>query len=241
MEKKCRYCAMMIPKEAKICPHCRKKQKEPVSSSLLIIIALIAAIGIISNLVSSISSPSHPSKTPPAATQKVAYKYSSKEHLDLARKCLAGAKPNKDIMKKTWGDVTGARAHLAAIHPNDQEYAEAQSLLIEVVRREKEISRASAILVNKLAIRQREEFASSFESNLLSQGLDVTVRVSGPDKRTIKIEYILMGRPLVHKLVVEGDMLEKLNSLGFTRAILTDGYDKTWNFDIKKILSSSKK
>jgi hypothetical protein len=25
-EKKCRYCAMMIPKEAKICPHCRKRQ-----------------------------------------------------------------------------------------------------------------------------------------------------------------------------------------------------------------------
>ncbi|MCK9362095.1 MAG: OB-fold putative lipoprotein [Syntrophales bacterium] len=25
MEKKCRYCAMMIPKDAKICPHCRKK------------------------------------------------------------------------------------------------------------------------------------------------------------------------------------------------------------------------
>lgn len=26
VEKKCRYCAMMIPKEAKICPHCRKRQ-----------------------------------------------------------------------------------------------------------------------------------------------------------------------------------------------------------------------
>ena len=24
-EKKCKHCAMMIPKEAKICPHCRKK------------------------------------------------------------------------------------------------------------------------------------------------------------------------------------------------------------------------
>lgn len=28
-EKKCKYCAMMIPKEAKICPHCRKKM--PIS------------------------------------------------------------------------------------------------------------------------------------------------------------------------------------------------------------------
>ena len=26
MEKKCKFCAMMIPKEASICPHCRKRQ-----------------------------------------------------------------------------------------------------------------------------------------------------------------------------------------------------------------------
>lgn len=35
-EKKCKYCAMMIPKEAKICPHCRKKQ----GMSLLVKFAL---------------------------------------------------------------------------------------------------------------------------------------------------------------------------------------------------------
>lgn len=26
VEKKCKYCAMMIPEDAKVCPHCRKKQ-----------------------------------------------------------------------------------------------------------------------------------------------------------------------------------------------------------------------
>ena len=38
-EKKCSYCAMMIPKEAKICPHCRKKM--PLKVSTLIITAFV--------------------------------------------------------------------------------------------------------------------------------------------------------------------------------------------------------
>lgn len=28
-EKKCKYCAMMVPRDAKICPHCRKKLRVP--------------------------------------------------------------------------------------------------------------------------------------------------------------------------------------------------------------------
>lgn len=30
LEKKCKYCAMMIPDEASVCPHCRKGQPMPV-------------------------------------------------------------------------------------------------------------------------------------------------------------------------------------------------------------------
>jgi len=35
-EKKCKYCAMMIPKEAKFCPHCRKRQKMRLFTKILI-------------------------------------------------------------------------------------------------------------------------------------------------------------------------------------------------------------
>ena len=43
-EKKCKYCAMMIPKEAKICPHCRKKIPTSGITGLVIIIIFVFII-----------------------------------------------------------------------------------------------------------------------------------------------------------------------------------------------------
>ncbi|MEI6243330.1 MAG: hypothetical protein WCP39_08030 [Chlamydiota bacterium] len=40
-EKKCKHCAMMIPKEAKICPHCRKKQGTSTAVGCLAIFILL--------------------------------------------------------------------------------------------------------------------------------------------------------------------------------------------------------
>jgi hypothetical protein len=57
-EKKCKYCAMIIPKEAKICPHCRKRQGWTLPAKLgLGIIIFIVIIGIIAQLFGP--SPSH--------------------------------------------------------------------------------------------------------------------------------------------------------------------------------------
>jgi len=46
-KKLCKYCKSEIPKDAKICPHCRKKQKGKAGLIALIVIAVIAVIGII--------------------------------------------------------------------------------------------------------------------------------------------------------------------------------------------------
>lgn len=52
-EKKCPYCAMMIPREAKVCPHCRKNQPSAFKA-VLVIIAIALFVGpcifIISNI-----------------------------------------------------------------------------------------------------------------------------------------------------------------------------------------------
>lgn len=94
-------------------------------------------------------------------------------------------------------------------------------------------------LVND-AIKQRVNFASQYERELLSKGMDVDVTVSGPEKKTFKMKYILLGRPLVYKLTVEGQMLESLHAMGFTKVILTDGHDNIWTYDLKKIFSPKK-
>lgn len=44
-EKKCKYCAMMIPKEAKICPHCRKTQGWTLPAKLVAGFFILMVIG----------------------------------------------------------------------------------------------------------------------------------------------------------------------------------------------------
>lgn len=49
-EKKCKYCAMMIPKEAEFCPHCRKDKPLSAGVFFLIIIGVITFFVIMANL-----------------------------------------------------------------------------------------------------------------------------------------------------------------------------------------------
>jgi len=52
-EKKCKHCAMTIPKEAKICPHCRKNQGTSIGVWILAIIFILFGIGMCQNMLSS--------------------------------------------------------------------------------------------------------------------------------------------------------------------------------------------
>src|SRR5919112_1448562 len=64
----------------------------------------------------------------------------SAQHLSEAKRALAdGYKPNKDPQKAQWGEVAAAKWHLKAIGATAAEYREAQELLKEVARREKQI------------------------------------------------------------------------------------------------------
>ncbi|MBN1473498.1 MAG: hypothetical protein JW914_02680 [Syntrophaceae bacterium] len=53
MEKKCKHCAMMIPKEAKICPHCRKKQGTSIITLFLSAIFILFVIGMCSSFMNT--------------------------------------------------------------------------------------------------------------------------------------------------------------------------------------------
>jgi hypothetical protein len=51
-EKKCRYCARMIPQEAKVCPHCRKRQGTSTGVKVLAVIFILIGIGMCQSLTS---------------------------------------------------------------------------------------------------------------------------------------------------------------------------------------------
>jgi hypothetical protein len=76
----------------------------------------------------------------------------SAQHLAEARRALAdGYKPNRDPKKAAWGAVAVARWHLKAIGSGAPEYGEAQELLKEVVKREKQIELASKVPTPQIA------------------------------------------------------------------------------------------
>jgi hypothetical protein len=77
-EKKCKHCAMMIPKDAKICPHCKEKQGTSLLVGFLAIIAVFIFIGIIASMIST--------KTSAPNTYTAEQKKAAKELQDILLK-----------------------------------------------------------------------------------------------------------------------------------------------------------
>lgn len=80
----------------------------------------------------------------------------------------------------------------------------------------------------------REAYANRLEANYLDNGMDVHVRVQGKKKDSITLKYVLFSRPAVHKIHQDGKLLEEMRQLGFRKAVLADGYDTSWTFDLTK-------
>jgi hypothetical protein len=95
-----------------------------------------------------------------APAQANSLELSSAQHLAEAKRALAdNYKPNKDPKKATWGEVAAARWHLKAIGSSAPEYREAQELVKEVARRERQIELAAKAEVTEAA--QARESASA--------------------------------------------------------------------------------
>lgn len=98
---------------------------------------------------------------------------------------------------------------------------------IAAAAREKERAAAE----RKKGIADRAAFGDALERKYLSDGMDVTVTVSGPENTSIRISYVLMSRPLVYQLA-NGGTLQSLESLGFKKVTFTDGFDDSWSYDL---------
>lgn len=51
-EKKCKHCAMMIPKDAKVCPHCRKRQSVSFLSVFIFIVFVLLVYSFVMTAIS---------------------------------------------------------------------------------------------------------------------------------------------------------------------------------------------
>jgi hypothetical protein len=87
---------------------------------------------------------------------------------------------------------------------------------------------------NELTASLRRELVEKQEHIALKNGIDAHITARGIGNKIYKFEYILLSRPLVYQMVNENNLVTKLRSHGFTKAILTDGNDRTWTFDLTK-------
>lgn len=115
----------------------KKRSGSGLSIFLFIIIILfIVTIFLDHQKVKEYGSSSNPAK--PTMT--------SAQRLSAAQFAMSdGYKPDKDLSKTSWGDISRAREHLEAIRSDAPEFAEAQTLLLEVHRREDGIKQAVAL------------------------------------------------------------------------------------------------
>ena len=150
----------------------------------------------------------------------------SAEHLIAAREILQ----NKNL---TAADVGKAESHLKAINQTDTEFKESQQLLKKAKVEEKRLVKEFAEKLRREGIVLREKWADEMERGMLRKGMDVHINLSGPDKTTVTLKYVLLSRPEVYQLQ-ESNFFENLKKQGFKKAVLTDGYHQQWTFDLTK-------
>lgn len=137
-----------------------------------------------------------PSTTPATAGQSTAL--TSTQHLAEAKRALAdGYKPDKDPKKASWGNVTAAKWHLNAISSGAAEYREAQELLKEVARRERQIELAKRQPVASPAAGDEEEsvadedddYSDDAPSSSASTGSGRSARSVGRESESSSDDY----------------------------------------------------
>lgn len=80
---------------------------------------------------------------------------------------------------------------------------------------------------------RRRQFADQVEKRFLERGLDVYVSVRGREDRTLRMEWILAGRPEAYQLKNNRQLMNNLADLGFEKFELTDGYSERWSWKIR--------
>ena len=177
---------------------------------------------------------------------------SSPVHVNTAAENLEAAKAalnrnyEKDNVEKL-GDYEEAKKYLQQISLDTPiEHYQAELLLEEVAnreridtafkeRKEKEYELEQQSFKNhtsEFQCNKRKEAAETLERFYLSNNLDTHISVRGKFNTIITIECVLFNRPLIYKLVNEGDYLQTLKKVGYEKAIFTDGYEQIWTYDL---------
>jgi len=185
------------------------------------LIGVILFVGIAQYFTQRIKQPTQ-NQAPPSEPAAL----TSAEHLAAAKQML------KSKLANTY-QVGQAESHLNAIKEGNPEYKESQGLLKKVKAEEQRLIKELAQKLRQDVLASREQWADDMERGMLRKGFDVHITLSGPDKTVMTMRYPLLSRPTIYQLQ-ESDFFDTMKKRGFKKAVLTDGYNQSWTFDLTK-------
>jgi hypothetical protein len=196
-----------------------------LSGAFILVIVVSGLLGLVApRPAKTVPVPAPPAAAVPAPAPA---EKTSAEHLAEGKRILAQvgyAKP--DEAGDLWRVRAGAEREFRAIQKGAKEYKEAQRVLAEMERTEKDAKLQSGRA-------ERRAFAVTYERSLLGQGIDAHVTVSGKYDDVLNVKYILVSRPMAYQLSQSEEFIGGLRKLGFSRVNLEDGYDSSWYIDLK--------
>lgn len=115
--KKCKHCKMDIPKDAKICPHCRKKQKSGILKWVVLILIIGVVIGAVTGEDKSSDSTTKQTEATASDNQKQeseSIEYTSVSVNDMMDALNNNAMGASDKYKGQYLEITGKLTNIDA-------------------------------------------------------------------------------------------------------------------------------
>lgn len=80
----------------------------------------------------------------------------------------------------------------------------------------------------------RKAFAETAEKSYLMDGKDVHMSAIGKNADTLRMRYVLLGRPDAYQLSQNTEFIASMKKIGFHKIVLTDGYNATYIINVGK-------
>jgi hypothetical protein len=185
----CKECGRQISSDAKVCPHCGKKQRTNVVAvgylgAVVGLLCLLLLLGLMTSLFEGKKDNTpqqivQPKPPPPKGR-------TAKETLAAARELLSSGQPEKvaDLVKPLLADPKHGH--------------EARELL------------------NRSTSQMADELAAGMQKSMFDAGEEVYVKATGPNKETIEFSGPLIGAVWVHQFA-GSEVPATLKSAGFKR------------------------
>ncbi len=197
----------------------------------IVIVAFLAAVVLISNSDSNRKSNSEAS--PPARESAGAI---------VSRAQLVLADWEAFSKKKAEQAPTAERTKLAIkalalVKPEEPEHQAAEVVAGKLPaiseKIEKEAISAEAAALGRKLLEQRKSYAATLEDAYLRKGQDFEIRTEGKDATTLRIQWVLIGRPFVYNAINDRELMLRWKLMGFRIVVFSDGYNSTWRQKIE--------